>query len=126
MFAYADRFGNVRLSVRKSEELRNRLQRDKKVKVLIEGKCACEARYVTSLADISVGEMGIYENIADAQRPFQESGYWELVKRSDHCLEDTSMAYDVLKGYAQDVWNADIELITEKVYNRRSAINIKK
>lgn len=111
-FAFADRFGNVRLSVRDGEALRNHLKekKGKEVTLRINEKETLPVVYVDALSHVPIGSLGLYENIADALESHRKASYWELVKRSDHCLDDY-MALDIIKDKSgRDVWNTKIEI----------------
>lgn len=112
-FAYADRFGNVRLSVRNGDVLRERLAPyfSKEVSIRIGEGEFLTALYVNSLAEIPVGSIGLYENVADGKFPHRRAGYWELVKKSDHCLFDKEMAIDLIRKRCPDVWKTPIEIL---------------
>ncbi|QQS61263.1 MAG: hypothetical protein IPN70_05260 [Candidatus Moraniibacteriota bacterium] len=112
-FAYADRFGNVRLSVRDGKALRNRLKTSasKEVRVIINDTEPINALYVRSLADVPVGQIGLYENVADASFPHRKACYWELVKKSDHCLLDDEMAFDLIKKRSSNVGKTTFQIL---------------
>lgn len=111
-FAFSDRFKNVRLSVRDSRALRELLasSKGKEVEVVVDGEFAFSVLYIDSLSEIPVGQMGLYENIADIPSEYSQAGYWELVKRSDHCLTDSAMALDILRERTSDVHSAVIDI----------------
>ncbi|NCU41215.1 MAG: hypothetical protein EOM19_00650 [Candidatus Moranbacteria bacterium] len=111
--AFADRFGNVRLSVRDGESLRSRLEegKGKEVTLRINEKETLSAFYGEALSHIPIGSLGLYENVADSLGSYnRRATYWEFIKRSDHCLDDY-MALDILKEKSGgDIWNAKIEI----------------
>lgn len=111
-FAFSDRFKNVRLSVRDSRALRELLasHKGKEVEIVVDGEFAFSALYVNSLSETPIGKIGLYENIADAPLEYSQSVYWELIKRSDHCLDDNKMALDILQERTSDLNNAVIDI----------------
>lgn len=111
-FAYADRFGNVRLSVADTRALREQLGDTfgKKVQVIVGDSDPFEAVYSHSLADIPMGALGLYENVADLSLSHRCPGYWELVKRTDHCLAEESTAFSVLQQKCENVWGVPFRI----------------
>lgn len=111
-FAYADRFGNVRLSVDDTRELREQLNGSfgKKVLVTVGNADPFEAVYTDSLADIPMGALGLYENVADLSLAHRRPGYWELVKRTDHCLTEKETAFAVLQQKCENVWGISFRI----------------
>ncbi len=111
-FAFADRFGNVRLSVRDGEELRRCLEgkKGKEITLRINEKETLSVFYGEAFSHIPIGSLGLYENSADVLDPQRRASYWEFIKRSNHCLDD-SMALDIIKEKSgEDAWNAKIEI----------------
>ncbi len=112
-FAYSDRFGNVRLSVRDGERFLAQLgdlQYGDEVHIFVGKNEVMSAIYTDALADIPVGKTGLYQNVADISRTHRRAKYWELVKRSDHCLTDKEMAIDLLKKGNASSWGMPIRV----------------
>jgi len=115
-YAFADRFGNIRLSILENDAFRKKLQdsKGKQVRITIDQSGYVDALYVDSLSDIPLGALGLYENVADPEKEYRRAGYWELVKRSDHCLDDEEMALDILEGRSDDLDRAVFEFSVEE------------
>jgi len=116
-YAYADRFGNVRLSILKSELLREKLdsQKGKNIFLRLNGTINIPVFYGESLSDIPIGVLGLYENIADEENKKAYASYWELVKRSDHCLSDKNTARDILDQYNKgDIFDIQLEIYLQE------------
>lgn len=112
-FAYSDRFGNVRLSVRDGEKFLNELgdmKQGNEVLVTVGESESVLAVYTDALANIPVGSVGLYQNVADIARTHRRAKYWELVKRSEHCLADEDMAVDLLKRGNDSLWGVPIRI----------------
>jgi len=95
-FAFADKFGNVRVSVKNNDKFKELLRKynfNDKVKIRV-GNYFIEAYYVTSLKEIPLNKIGIYQNVADE---YAKVGYWEIVKKSQDCNNDQKSAFNILK-----------------------------
>lgn len=84
--SFADKFGNLRCRAGSAGEVLERIDRAKKgldaVGVKINGmKTAVRAHLVDCLAEVPVGEWGLYTNVADGALSEGRPGYFELVRR---------------------------------------------
>jgi hypothetical protein len=110
-FAFADKFGNVRISVKNLSDFRNKLANKSigdLVSIYIGDAKPLTVHYVKSLADIPSGKLGIYENIADDNNC--ESGYREIVKKSEDCNNDTETALYILTERNGSLSSEEIEI----------------
>ena len=111
-FAYKDKFGNVRLSIKNPKEFATTLSKIKlgdNIKICINNKCI-SAIYTSSLKEIPEGKLGIYQNIADEQ--LGETFYVEVVKKSADCNIETETAYTILKSLCKKLESAKIDVKT--------------
>ncbi|MBU1118872.1 hypothetical protein KKH43_03255 [Patescibacteria group bacterium] len=81
-FAFADTFGNVRISVKDTEIFKSYFGSGNigdVVKMRVGKSKSVDAYYTTSLKEIPDGELGIYQNVADNDN--SKASYWEIVKK---------------------------------------------
>ncbi|MBU1445700.1 hypothetical protein KKD70_00355 [Patescibacteria group bacterium] len=111
-FAFSDKFGNVRVSVRNNKEFKKYFDSYKigdVVKIKVNGSEPVNAFYVTSLKEIPVGEVGIYQNIADVAT--EGAGYWEIVKKSEDCNHEKETATAILEHINPNFRDEDISIL---------------
>ena len=109
-FAYKDKFGNVRLSIKNPKEFAKIFTNTKpggNIKICVNNKCI-DAVYTSSLKEIPEGKLGIYQNIADEQ--LGETFYVEVVKKSADCNNETETAYAILKSLCKKFEEAQIDI----------------
>lgn len=97
-FAFADKFGNVRIFVKDNTLFTQNIQQRKYGETisLHIGNKSLELLYVTSLKEIPINTLAIYQNIADKA---ENTGYWEIVKKSADCNNDAENAFALLKKF---------------------------
>lgn len=97
-FAFSDKFGNVRISVLDNEKFIHNIKKHNKgeiVHIRIWNSDPVKAVYVHSLKEIPENHLGIYQNIADETS--SNTSYWEIVKKSEDCNNDTTTATTILQ-----------------------------
>ena len=109
-FAYADKFGNVRISVKDSLDLNKKINDCKKVQIQIGKSEPLVLYYTKSLKEIPENEIGLYENIADKKDNESKAGYWEIVKKTNNPNTEESNAYALLKALSKDLRNDEITI----------------
>lgn len=108
-FAFADKFGNVRVSVKDNFTFKNYLRDltfNDKVEIRVGNSKAIQAVYVNSLKEINEGELGIYENVAD--RNEKGASYWEIVKGTFDCNKEIFPAINILEELNKNFRNEEI------------------
>lgn len=110
-FAFADKFGNVRISVKNNKQFRKTFAKARygdslKIKI---GKCKLvEAIYTSSLKEIPDGKLGIYQNIPDGKT--DGASYWEIVKKSEDCNNEKESALTILEEINPNLSNEEISI----------------
>lgn len=111
-YAFSDKFGNVRISVKDNIQFKqniiNNTENSNIVKIRAGDSDPLEVFYVTSLKEIPNGKLGIYQNIADAETV--GAGYWEIVKKSEDCNNETDTACTILQNINPNFKNEQILL----------------
>ncbi len=109
-FAFADKFGNVRVSVKDNSRFKE-IIKDVNIGDIVKIRIGqseefIEAHYVNSLKEISDGELGIYQNVADENN--LEAGYWEIVRGTYDCNNESRPAVKILEELNDDFRNEEI------------------
>ena len=119
-FAFADKFGNVRVTVKNVKLFQKYLEdntEDKMVGIQVGDSEIITAHNVNSLSEIPDGELGIYQNIADPDGinlPLHEDiphgAYFEIVHKSFNPNKEQFPAITVLKSLNKNFKNDPIFL----------------
>ncbi len=108
-FAFADKFGNVRISVKNNKEFKKKFKNAKFGDLLnlkIGNSNNMQIVYTKSLKTLNSNEFGIYQNVADKKT--QGACYWEIVKKSEDCNNDAESAVAILKSLNSNFENEEI------------------
>jgi len=111
-FAFSDKFGNVRVSVKDNMQFKKYFDEYSLgdiVRIRVGDSESIEAFYVTSLKEIPVGKVGIYQNVADGITT--GAGYWEIVKKSEDCNHEKETATVILERVNPNFRNEEISIV---------------
>ncbi len=111
-FAFSDKFGNVRISVKDNNKFKNKFGNKligDTLRIKIGDSKLVDMIYVTSLKEIPRGKIGIYQNIADGET--SGAGYWEIVKKSEDCNNETETATVILEKVNSNFKNESISIV---------------
>ncbi len=108
-FAFADKFGNVRISIRDNYEFMSGFGNAKfgdYLQIQIGNSEFKKIVYKRSLKELEENEFGIYENVADPDS--HNACYWEIVKKSKDCNNEKESAVHILKDLNPNFKNEEI------------------
>lgn len=111
--AYVDKFGNVRLSIKNTQEFLARFggkQIGDTIHLAVGDSTSIEVLYANSMSMVPSGGIGLYQNVADHIDETNPASYWELIVKVDDPNKKTRMGVDVLKELSFNYQNEEIKV----------------
>ncbi len=108
-FSFADKFGNVRISIKNNNEFKKTIEGAEfgdLLNIKVGNSEIKKIRYRKSMKEFSKNEFGIYQNIAD--KDTLGASYWEIIKKSEDCNNEKESAVVILEKLNSNFRNEEI------------------